>query len=395
MDKVIYRLVLFIGFICLLVLFTGFGSFIYWIYLLALVLAYTVSNLIAISFRFSQRPERNIFTFLSLYISQVLMEKIFRFPLRCHSCLTKLPLLQLHNRPSLIKLTNITSLHHNHNTCSILTLHYSNITSHYLVFIHLQFHSDFQLPHLPSTFVSLARRYVHILSPTTYGMLWNYYFFPATSKLIQDWDQTMKTQFSAPYAPKKLTKVFSKIWHWHAPTKTAIHDVIKYVMVYISAKLVMQKILAALSPGNVLNKALELPKCYPTCASLSTSKSSLCCWKILLRLQKSYPHSCRSSLPLGNPIMWCFSPFSNVLQVWKPQRSLKSTRSFHPSLALSSPLFIISNYPSIITTWQLTTSSHIAITEFILDQGLSIADAKSSKEKCQVLYCSMLQHSPS
>ena len=46
--------------------------------------------------------------------------------------------------------------------------------------------------------------------------------------------------------------------------------------------------------------------------------------------------------------------------------------------------------PSIITTWQLTTSSHIAITEFLLDQGLSLADAKSSKEKCQVLYCSML-----
>ena len=253
-------LVLFIGFICLLVLYIGFGGFIYWIYLLALVLAYTVSILIAISFRFSQRPERNIFTFLSLYISQVLMEKIFRFPLRHHSCFTKLPLLQLYHCPSLIKLTNITSLHHNHNTCSILTLHHSNITSHYLVFIHLQFHSDFQLPHLPSTFVSLARRYVHILSPTTYGMLRNYYFFPATSKLIQDWDQSMKTQFSAPYAPKKLTKEFSKIWHWPAPTKTAIHDVIKHVMVYLSAKLVMQKILAALSTGNVLSKALESPK---------------------------------------------------------------------------------------------------------------------------------------
>ena len=69
-------------------------------------------------------------------------------------------LLQLYHRTSLIKHPNITSLHHNYNTCSILTLHHSNITSHYLVFIHLQIHSDFQLPHLPSTFVSLTQRYV-------------------------------------------------------------------------------------------------------------------------------------------------------------------------------------------------------------------------------------------
>ena len=47
-------------------------------------------------------------------------------------------------------------MHHNCNTCSILTLHHSNIPSHYSAFIHLQTHSGFQLPHLPSTFVSLA-----------------------------------------------------------------------------------------------------------------------------------------------------------------------------------------------------------------------------------------------
>ena len=99
-------------------------------------------------------------TFLSLCISHVLMEKIFRFQLRHHTCLIKPTFLQLHHRTSLIKLLNITSLHHNYNTCSILTFHHSNITSHYLVFIHLQIHSDFQLPHLPSTFVSLTQRYV-------------------------------------------------------------------------------------------------------------------------------------------------------------------------------------------------------------------------------------------
>ena len=146
-------LVLFIVFICLLALFIGFGSFIYWIYLSALVLAYTISILIAISFRFSQSPERKTFTFLSLCISQVIMEKIFRFPFCHHSCLIKLQLLQLHHPASLITLTNIRILHHNYNTCSILKLHYSNITSHYSAFIHLQIHSDFQLPPLPSTFV--------------------------------------------------------------------------------------------------------------------------------------------------------------------------------------------------------------------------------------------------
>ena len=35
-----------------------------------------------------------------------------------------------------------------------------NITSHSTVLIHLQIRVDFQLPHLPSTFVSLAQRYV-------------------------------------------------------------------------------------------------------------------------------------------------------------------------------------------------------------------------------------------
>ena len=84
-------------------------------------------------------------------------------------------LLQLYHRTSLIKHPNITSLHHNYNTCSILTLHHSNITSHYLVFIHLQIHSDFQLPHLPSTFVSLPLNYVPY-SISNY--IWN------TSKLL-------------------------------------------------------------------------------------------------------------------------------------------------------------------------------------------------------------------
>ena len=47
--------------------------------LLALVLAYTVSILTETSFTFFQRSEWNTFTFLSLYISHVLMEKSFTF----------------------------------------------------------------------------------------------------------------------------------------------------------------------------------------------------------------------------------------------------------------------------------------------------------------------------
>ena len=68
-------LALFIGFIYSLALFIRFGGFIYLPYQWALVSAYTVFILIAISVSFSQISERNTFTFLSIYISHVLMEK--------------------------------------------------------------------------------------------------------------------------------------------------------------------------------------------------------------------------------------------------------------------------------------------------------------------------------
>ena len=102
----IYLLALFIGFIYSLALFISFGGFIYLPYLWALVWTYTVFILIAISVSFSHISERNTFTFLSIYISQVLMEKFFRFPLPHHSYLIQLTLLQLHRHTSLIKLTN-------------------------------------------------------------------------------------------------------------------------------------------------------------------------------------------------------------------------------------------------------------------------------------------------
>ena len=93
----------------------------------------------------------------------------------------------------------------------------------------------------------------HIPSPITYGILRDCCFSLATSKSIQDRDQSTKTQCSTPSAPRKLTEGLSRMWRLPAPRRIAMHVVIKPVMVY-------QKILVALSPGNVLNMALELPK---------------------------------------------------------------------------------------------------------------------------------------
>ena len=107
----------FIYWLYLLALLIRFGGFIYLPYLWALVSVYTVFILIANSVSFSHISERNTFTFLSIYITHVLMEKIFRFPLRHHSGLIKLTLLQLHHHTLLIKLTNTTSLHHIPCTC--------------------------------------------------------------------------------------------------------------------------------------------------------------------------------------------------------------------------------------------------------------------------------------
>ena len=89
----IYLLDLFIGFTYSLALYIRFGDFIYLPYLWTLVSAYTVFMLIANLVSFSHISERNTPTFLSIYISHVFMEKIFRSTLRHHSCLIKLPLL--------------------------------------------------------------------------------------------------------------------------------------------------------------------------------------------------------------------------------------------------------------------------------------------------------------
>ena len=112
--------------------------------------------------------------------------------------------------------------------------------------------------HLPffHPFVSMS----YLPSQTTSEILRNYYSFRATSRLIQDRKQSIKTQFFAPYAPIEFTVGFSKIRHLHAPTKTVMHDAIKPAVVYLPAKVAMRKIAVALSPGNALNMVLVSPK---------------------------------------------------------------------------------------------------------------------------------------
>ena len=270
--------------------------------LLALVLAYAVSILTAISFTFFQGSELNTFTFISLCLCHVLMAKIFSFQLLYHTCLIKLTSLQVYHCTSLIKLTNITSLQHNYNMFQIdITSLYNSIT----LFSFYPFTDSF-------TFSTSAFAIYFCFTRSKVCCIFHLqlhmeHFEIATSFrwLIQVHNHLIKIQCFAPYAPTKLTVVFSKIWHLLALMKTAMHDVIKPVMVYLSAKLVMRKFWSLYH--------LEIPStwhrnrqnCYPTCSSLRTSKSSFCYWKILLRLQKSYLHSlCRSCLLFQKSILW-------------------------------------------------------------------------------------------
>ena len=129
---------------------------------------------------------------LSIYISHVFMEKILRSTLRHHSCLIKLPLLQLHHHTLLIKLTYvaslhnihytcplikltiITSLHHNCRTCSISNLHGSNIIPHCSGSAHL-IPPEFQLVQLRFTFILFSQTFA---SYSIFSYIWN------TSKLL-------------------------------------------------------------------------------------------------------------------------------------------------------------------------------------------------------------------
>ena len=107
--------------------------------------------------------------------------------------------LQLHHHTLLIKLTWITSLHLNYITYSklitsansitfytiIITLHHSRIPLISTVTIHLQIPWGTQISHSALTFVSSFHKLVPLPSRTISGILRNYCFFPATSRLIQ------------------------------------------------------------------------------------------------------------------------------------------------------------------------------------------------------------------
>ena len=107
--------------------------------------------------------------------------------------------LQLHHHTLLTKLTSITSLHLNYITYSklitsansitfytiIITLHHSRIPLISTVTIHLQIPWGTQISHSALTFVSSFHKLVPLPSRTISGILRNYCFFPATSRLIQ------------------------------------------------------------------------------------------------------------------------------------------------------------------------------------------------------------------
>ena len=123
---------------------------------------------------------------------------------------------------------------------------------------------------------------------------------------------------------------------------------------------------------------------YTTCSSLWTTKSSPCCWKILLRLQESYPHplcwlayhcanpSCGNVCHLAATCSGFVNPRGNVraralfTRVWHCHLHSLTSVTSDPSL---SP----DNSPPRPTVPSLKS---------LLNQGLSPADTKNSKEKC-------------
>ena len=128
-----------------------------------------------------------------------------------------------------------------------------DITSHTSVFIQLKIQWDFQLPRLPSTFVSLAQKHVPY---SISNCIWN------TSKLLL---LSVDVEVNPGPRPIDQNSVFCFICsnkiNWGiqqdkayllALTETVMHDAIKPAMVYLSTKTAMRKLPVALSPGNVL-----------------------------------------------------------------------------------------------------------------------------------------------
>ena len=125
----------------------------------------------------------------------------------------------------------------------------------------------------------------------------------------------------------------------------------------LSAKLVMREILVALSPGNVLNMALE--------------SLELLCHLLQFMTSKSNP-SCDNVCHLAA----MFSGFVNPRGTSRA-RAL-STRVWHCHL-LSSPS--VTSHPPLSPDNSPPCPTPPSL-KSLLNQGLSLAEAKSSKEKC-------------
>ena len=223
----------------------------------------------------------------------------------------------------------------------------------------------------------------HFPSPTTYGTLWNCYFFPVINPGPQPLDQ------NPVFCSLCSNKINCGIQQDMAPT---------------------------CSDENCN------AWCHQACNGLSISqtchaKNSGRCitWKFhehgtgiakivippapVYELPNRPSAIGKSCFVCRNPIctryvdlVYCFRNPScdNVCHIavmcsrFTNPRGTSRTRSFHLCLALSSPLFTISNCPSIITSShhnsppRPTTSS----LKSLLNQVLSLADTKSSKQNC-------------
>ena len=220
-------------------------------------------------------------------------------------------------------------------------------------------------------------------APTTYRILWNYYFFLLTLRLIQDRDQSSRTQCSVPYAPTKLTVGFSKI-------QIMLQQKLQCTMSWSLQWFIYQ-------PNPPCEKFwslyhLEIPSTWgwycwsyysispvyelPNCSSVVGKSCSVC---------KNPIHTCYADLAYNcaNPscdnvchLATMCSRFVNprgttrahILSTWFWYFHLHSSPS-----ATTHPLTPPDNSPPRPTPPSLKS---------LLNQGLSLADTESSKEKC-------------
>ena len=144
--------------------------------------------------------------------------------------------------------------------CSILTLHYSNIISHCSGSTHLLIPSDIQPLHLSFIFISFAQRFA---SYSISNYIWNTLKLLLLSGDVEinlgPWLIDQNPVFFT-ICPRKINRGPQQDMVPTCSNENCSAHCLKPVMVYQSAKLVMWKIMVALSSGNVRNMGLESPK---------------------------------------------------------------------------------------------------------------------------------------